>query len=423
MSASNGFICAHKLLSYLLLPFRLLIVFPFFIVALLLMYFSNIGILPKELAYYVLHGVVIVTTVIFGLNINVQQDKEFENYKMIPQNEKFLIAFNHINPLDIFVLGTSLEHYISFVAFDNLLGIFPLSFIAKFLDVIKVNRLKRTNTTQKIKNFLATSKHKLCIAPDRCEDFDEKEYIPEFKTGAFANKNKVLPIVIRYVPSYKSESFNWNTPDNTDKSIITHLKELLLDGNVDVYVKFLDLQEFNEEKHKDAKGYATDVREKMKAELKKMPRQKNSPLAETRETNLNCIFFMTFISLFTCVVSTMFGDYEMSFHNMGLAFTGFLYHSFPTNNTLLFDRLFVYYSVLKLVFKYTNTQSANLIKYCLLFYASMSCIRNNNDETNMGSAGGNKNPDYWLKNHLYNVQLPGCIVTLISTLDHNLLYK
>ena len=37
---------------------------------------------------------------------------------------------------------------------------------------------------------------------------------------------------------------------------------MLLDGN-NVFVKFLDIQEYNEEKHKTPKGYADDVHKKM----------------------------------------------------------------------------------------------------------------------------------------------------------------
>ena len=119
--ASNGLICAHKLLGYLLLPIRILIVIPFFIIALILIYISYFGILPKDLAYFVLKSVFILSSVIFGLNIHINQDKAYENYKMMSLNKKYVVVYNHINPLDIFVLSTVLDNYISFIA-DGSLG-------------------------------------------------------------------------------------------------------------------------------------------------------------------------------------------------------------------------------------------------------------------------------------------------------------
>ena len=58
-----------------------------------------------------------------------------------------------------------------------------------------------------------------------------------------------------------------------------------------------------------------------------------------------------------------------------------------------------------------------------MFFAVINCIKNNADKTNGGACGNREKKDYWLKNHLYDVQLPSVIATFIATLDHNLLYK
>ena len=419
--ASAGLICAHKLLGYLLLPIRILIVIPFFIIALILIYISYFGILPKDLAYFVLKSVFILSSVIFGLNIHINQDKAYENYKMMSLNEKYVVVYNHINPLDIFVLSTALDNYISFIADGKTSNIFPVNYMCKFVDAIMVNKGKRTNTTEKIDKHLKTSKHKLCIAPDECKYFEENEYIHSFKTGAFANKNNVLPVIIRYVPSYKSDDFIWNKPGNEDMSLIKHMKNLLLDGNIDVYIKFLDLQKYDETKYKTCNDYANSVREKMKNELKKLPKQNESQLNKVTETNINCIFFITFICLCISIIAIFFSDFEFAFHTMSLSFTGFLYHSFPTNSTLLFDRIFVYYSVYKMLVA-KNSQSISLIKYCLIFYATITCIKNNCDEQKPGAEGG-RGPDHWLKKHLYDVQFPVCLVALLALIDRNLFIK
>ena len=49
--------------------------------------------------------------------------------------------------------------------------------------------------------------------------------------------------------------------------LITYMKNLLVDGNIDVHIKFLDLQKYDDEKFKDSREYTEDVREKMKHEL------------------------------------------------------------------------------------------------------------------------------------------------------------
>lgn len=270
---NNGLICGHKLLGYLLLPFRLLLTLPFLILAIILIFLYGLGILPKKIAYFFTKRWIIATNAIFGINIHIKKDIQYEKYKALSKDEKYVVVYNHINPLDILILPNILDNYVSFIALNKVVKMFPISYLCKFLEVIKIDKSKRSNTTEKIKDFIDNSKHKLCIAPDQCKYFQEDEYIAPFKTGAFANKNNVLPLVIRYVPSYKSEYFNWNNPKNEHIGLITYMKNLLVDGNINVYVKFLDLQKFNEKKFKDKQEYTEDVREKMKRELKILPKQ------------------------------------------------------------------------------------------------------------------------------------------------------
>ena len=145
----------------------------------------------------------------------------------------------------------------------------------------------------------------------------------QFKTGAFANKNDVLPLVIRYVPSYKYDDVNWNSPKNTNISLLTHLKKLLVDGNIDVHIKFLDLQKYDEKNFKDGSEYAEDVREKMKRELKILPKQNSSALSSTKPTNEECIYFITCTALMITMVSVFFSDFHTAFHMISIAFSGF----------------------------------------------------------------------------------------------------
>ena len=416
--SNNGLLCGHKLLGYILLPFRLLAIFPFLVLALISMYLYDLRILPKKIGYSSLKLFASMTISIFGINVHIKKDEQYEKYKMLSKDDKFFIIYNHITPLDSFVLKKILDDYISFVSFDTNIGLFPISCISKFLDVVKVCRTKRTNGTERIQNFLKTNNYRLCIAPDQCRHFEEDEYIGTFKTGGFVHKNDVLPLVIRYVPSYKSDDVNWNNPKNTNTSLLTHFKNLLVDGNIDVHIKFLDLQKYDEKKFKDGREYAEDVREKMKRELKILPKQNISALSSTKPTNEDVVYFITGISLMITMVSVFFSDFHTAFHMISIAFSGFLYHSFPTNSTLLFDRILVYYSVFKLV-SYNNSHIVNLIKYCTVIYSGMQCIKNNYQEQ-ISSADGGRDSDYWLKQHLYAVQLPLLLVSLLLILDRNL---
>ena len=419
---NKGLICAHKLLGYLLLPFRLFATLPFLFLAVIFIFLYNFGILPKKIAYFFAKLWAIASNAIFGINIHIKKDKEYEKYKAMSKDEKYVVVYNHINPLDcIWLLPEILDNYISFIAVGKKINIFPISWICKLIETINIDKSQKSNTTQKIKDYINNSEHKLCIAPDQCAYFEKDEYIAPFKTGAFANKNNILPLVIRYVPSYKSDDFNWNSPKNKDIDSVTYLKNLLVDGNIDVYIKFLDLQKYDDKKFKDCKEYAEDVREKMKTELKRLPKQENSKLSKVKETNTNCIFFMTFASLVICILSLLLKDFEVAFHMMSVAFSGFLFHSFPTNSTLLFDRILVVYGVFKLIF-FKNSEFVNIIKYCIIFYSIIRNIKNNLDEQIPGANGG-RDKKYWLNRHLYDVQFPILFAAVLIILDRNLVSK
>ena len=155
--SNNGLLCGHKLLGYLLLPFRVLAILPFLVLALISMYLCDLRILPKKIGYSSLKLFASMTISIFGINVHIKKDEQYEKYKMLSKDDKFFIIYNHITPLDSFVLKKILDDYISFVSFDTNIGLFPISCISKFLDVVKVCRTKRTNGTERIQKFLKTN--------------------------------------------------------------------------------------------------------------------------------------------------------------------------------------------------------------------------------------------------------------------------
>ena len=324
MTNINSFEIIHKFLGYLLLPARLLILIPYACLVIIVITLSNFKIFPKELGFFLLKGFAIMVATIGGINIHIKKDKQYENYKLLSEKEKYLVVYNHISALDIPVLFSILKTNVTFLASEKQTKTFPISFFFKFMEGIEVNIDKKTNATQRIKDHLdSNSNNKLSIAPDSGREIPDNELIRPFRTGAFVHKNKVLPVAIRYQVSHKEDCLNWCSKKNTNKNIIRHLYDMLLDGNIDVFVKFLDIQEYNEEKHKTPKGYADDVHKKMSDELRKLPKQINN-LTGVKPTDSNCIFFVTIMFFMLSSLAYILSDYAMAFHCCLLAFTGFL---------------------------------------------------------------------------------------------------
>ena len=170
---NKGLICAHKLLGYLLFPLRVSSAVSLTVLVVIAMALHNIGVLPKKIAYYIYKYLTFSITTIFGCNIHIKKDKEYEKYQAMSEDEKFVVVYNHINPIDIAILAPILDNYISFIAWDKLTNAFPISYICNFLEVIKIKKSNHSNTTQKINDFIENSKHKLCIAADQCAYFEK----------------------------------------------------------------------------------------------------------------------------------------------------------------------------------------------------------------------------------------------------------
>ena len=152
----------------------------------------------------------------------------------------------------------------------------------------------------------------------------------------------------------------------------------------------------------------------MSVELRKLPKQINN-LTDIEPTDINCIFFVTIMFFLLSCLAYIFSDYVMAFHACLLSFTGFLFHSFPTNNTLLADKIAIIMGTFTFFFRYTNTQSANIFKYIIFFHAFLNSVKNN-VYNELPTARGSTN---WLRDHLYSVQLPLVIAVGWGIIDHN----
>ena len=431
----SGFICCHKLSGYLLLPIRLAIFAIFNVINLIVIFLNAKGILPYDLSYSIFKLSTDIAITCCGLTVNIVEDKDYEDYKKLSKNpdNKYIIVFSHRNFLDMYAIFTSLHEHLTAVVYKEEFSIFPFSYFAKFMGLCPVSKEDKKNggTTKIIKEMYEKNTHKICIAPDGAKTYMTKEEIEDyqkrtgdkrepkvgkFRSGAFANKTPILPIVISAVGSTIPE-VDW---DDRPCSMQETICKILVDGNVELNMKFLPLQTFDEEKHKDVHGYKEDIREKMCKEHAKLPQSTTSNLEHVKQTSEECIKFVISAFTFIAILCYVLKEYRMGLHCVLVVLSGLLYHGFPTNNTAFLDRLAVFTSSLLLLLKVKNTLRATMFKFALLFFSLFQCLKNHcltvddfNQDTDV-----NKADKSWLYHHVYSVQLPGALATLITLIDH-----
>ena len=83
-----------------------------------------------------------------------------------------------------------------------------------------------------------------------------------------------------------------------------------------------------------------------------------------------------------------------------LLISGFMYHSYPTNNTLLFDRMLSIGIGIYMIYNHLHLPYTSIIFTLLPLYAGIVSIYNNLNDIKS-----------WSQVHIYNVQLP-CYISL-----------
>ena len=437
----SGFLCCHKLLAYCLIPIKLGICSVFFAINLIIVFLYNKGIISYDICYTIFKLNMDIIITCFGLTVKIIKDKEYEAYKKLSKDKsnKYLIAFTHRNFCDLFALLTILQEKITAIGFKELLGKFPISYLSNFFNLCLIERNKPSGTVKKILEHYEQNTNKICIAPDGSyTNMNEEEkkqemeklnipYEPKvgyFKSGAFVNKTPILPIVLSSVGSTIYDT-DWNDSKNTNS--LTSLKKLLIDGNVELHMKFLELQKFDEEKHKNYQGYRDDVREKMVKEHSKLAKPTASNLENIQQNSEDCINFVVAAFGSATIISYLLKRWDMCAHSSILVLSGLLYHGFPTNTTAMFDRIAVFASCFFLLLNVKNTFKATLLKTSLLSFSLFQWIKNNfliwEDFYPKTQPNIVKLRKTWLYHHVYSIQLPGVLAVFVALIDNELFVK
>jgi 1-acyl-sn-glycerol-3-phosphate acyltransferase len=221
---------------YATMPIRLLLVFLVFYIGVFILHkLSNIG----DITFCV---ITMGKIMLYILSINVEiSDEDMNKYmQYLHSDEKYLCVFTHITLVDAIVLFGTLprtgpvmnkQSELKYILYDES--------ISDKLGGILLDRSKMCGTTRVIKERVNNRKcgnSPLYIAPCSGKAPENPGNISEFKSkGAFVNKTKILPILIKY----EDDSLNYNG-DMGESMLHSYLKIFLVE-NYKVKIKIGDM--------------------------------------------------------------------------------------------------------------------------------------------------------------------------------------
>lgn len=223
---------------YVTVPIRLLIVYLVLLIGVYILHFLN---KESDIIFCVL---TMGKIILFILSIQVKiSNEDFIKYmKYLYSNEKYLCVFTHSTLLDAFVLFGTLpktgsvmykQTELKYILYDES--------ISDKLGGILLDKSNMSGTTQIIKDRVEKRKYgdsPLYIAPCSGKTPENPENISEFKRkGAFVNKTKILPIIIKY----QDGSLNYN--QDFGESVLHSYLKLFLVENYKIVIKIGDMIE------------------------------------------------------------------------------------------------------------------------------------------------------------------------------------
>ena len=320
----------HIFTGYLLAPIRILLIF-----SITFFTFTTIGLFElfsknvKEKSIYYLINKFYVPLILYLLGITITiQGKENMNDK--PK----IIVGNHIHIYDSYILTSVYDKLNSFLTFDKF-NIFPLSFIFRATDTILCNKSKKMGTIDKIKNHIKNKKS-IIIFPDACNIIPKDKNIADFKNGAFIPLEPIQPILIRYIPS-SCNNFNLK-----NESLLNHLVKSVIDGQIDVRVKILPVEEYNEDL-KNHENYKEKIYNLMSNELTTLPKQYPPRLEIKNCSNEYTMNYLLYISFSLGLINYYFGIYNEGIKHFILFITGYFGNFYQTSNTKLTNNISICY--------------------------------------------------------------------------------
>jgi 1-acyl-sn-glycerol-3-phosphate acyltransferase len=183
-----------------------------------------------------------------GLNLIGFNTAKCNNLKelkdIVNSDKKVLIVCNHRSLLDPFILAALSDGHISYLFDSKIPSMVP--FMINILNIYTNSLVVNKKNTVKYINEHVKNRNKgdpiLCIFADNLEKIEENKNIAKFKTGAFVNKFKILPIIIKY----KNNKID-NTFINKCTNPVEKFLELFLGENGDIIMDIMNIVECKKE--------------------------------------------------------------------------------------------------------------------------------------------------------------------------------
>ena len=252
-----------NVIHYILIPFKIILFVILIIIAIYILRHTdddgNITTLIIVFFKFVLHY-------LMSYNIEIS-DEDYNKYmRYLYSDEKFLCVFNHISIVDGFALLSTFpkigfvlnkQNLFDYINYDDLAN--------KKMGGIFVDMEKKTNVTSKINEAINNRKsgsNILFISPSEGILPSEPENISYFtRKGAFVNKTKILPILLKFPDNSIIYNFNYET-------ILESFIKIFLQENYNIKIKVGDM--INSYENESVEEYKNRVYEIMNQQYKEM---------------------------------------------------------------------------------------------------------------------------------------------------------
>ena len=237
-------------LIYVTLPIRVFLVYLIFFIGVYILHSLN---KEGDITFCVL-AMGKIMLYILSMHVNISNEDYIKYMNYLYSDEKYVCVFTHTTLVDAIVLFGTLprtgpvmnkQNELKYILYDDS--------ISDKLGGILLDRSKMGGTTKVIKERVDNRKcgdSPLYIAPCSGKPPENPGNISEFKSkGAFVNKTKILPIIIKY----QDDSLNYN--EEFGESMLHSYLKVFLVENYNITIKIGDIIEPDEkesiEEYKD----------------------------------------------------------------------------------------------------------------------------------------------------------------------------
>jgi len=221
---------------YVTMPIRLFLIYFVFLIGVYILHSLN---KEGDITFCVL-AMGKIMLYILSMHVNISDEDYIKYMNYLYSDEKYVCVFTHTTLVDAIVLFGTLprtgpvmnkQNELKYILYDDS--------ISDKLGGILLDRSKMGGTTKVIKERVDNRKcgdSPLYIAPCSGKPPENPGNISEFKSkGAFVNKTKILPIIIKY----QDETLNYNQ-DYGESMIHSYLKIFLVE-NYKITIKIGDM--------------------------------------------------------------------------------------------------------------------------------------------------------------------------------------